>query len=41
MYNFHYNFIIRKFNTRLLFTNTDILCIEKSIQKDVQAERTI
>ena len=41
MYNFHYNFMIRKFNTRLLFTNTDILCIEKSIQKNVQAERTI
>ena len=26
MYNFHYNFMIRKFNTRLLFTNTDSLC---------------
>ena len=23
MYNFHYNFMIRKFNTRLLFINTD------------------
>ena len=23
MYNFHYNFMIRKFNTRLLFTDTD------------------
>ena len=22
MYNFHYNFMIRKFNTRLLFTDT-------------------
>ena len=22
MYNFHYNFLIRKFNTRLLFTDT-------------------
>ena len=26
MYNFHYNFMIRKFNTRLLFTVTDSLC---------------
>ena len=26
MYNFHYNFMIRKFNTRLLFTDTDSLC---------------
>ena len=28
MYNFHYNFVIRKFNTRLLFTDTDSLCYE-------------
>ena len=28
MYNFHYNFLIRKFNTRLLFTDTDSLCYE-------------
>ena len=28
MYNFHYNFMIRKFNTRLLFTETDSLCYE-------------
>ena len=28
MYNFHYNFIIRKFNTRLLFNDTDNLCYE-------------
>ena len=28
MYNFHYNFIIRKFNTRLLFNDTDSLCYE-------------
>ena len=26
MYNFHHNFMIRKFNTRLLFTDTDSLC---------------
>ena len=25
MYNFHYNFMVRKFNTRLLFTDTDSL----------------
>ena len=28
MYNFHYNFMIRKFNTRLLFPDTDSLCSE-------------
>ena len=28
MYNFHYNFMNRKFNTRLLFTDTDSLCYE-------------
>ena len=28
MYNFHYNFMIRKFNTKLLFTETDSLCLE-------------
>ena len=45
MYNFHYNFMIRKFNTKLLFTDTDSLCYElhekKSIQKNVQAQRII
>ena len=28
IYNFHYNFMIRKFNTKLLFTDTDSLCFE-------------
>ena len=28
MYNFHYNFMIRKFNIRLLFTDTDSLYYE-------------
>ena len=28
MYSFHYNFMIRKFNTRLLFTDTGSLCYE-------------
>ena len=28
MYNFQYNFIIRKFHTKLLFTYTDSLCYE-------------
>ena len=28
MHNFHYNFMIRKFNTRLLFTDTDSACSE-------------
>ena len=28
MCNFHYDFMIRKFNTRLLFSDTDSLCYE-------------
>ena len=28
MYNFYHNFMIRKFNTRLLFTDIDSLCYE-------------
>ena len=28
MYNFHYNFMIRTFITKLLFTDTDSLCYE-------------
>ena len=28
MYSFHYNFMIRKFNTKLLFTETDSLSYE-------------
>ena len=28
MYNFRCNFMIRKFNTRLLFTDTESLCYE-------------
>ena len=39
IYNFHYNFMIRKFNTRLLFTDTDSLCYElheKNSYKKVQ-----
>ena len=28
MYNFHYNFMIKKFNTKLLCTDTDSLCYE-------------
>ena len=33
MYNFHYNFMIRKFNTRLLITDTDSLCYEINEKK--------
>ena len=36
MYNFHYNFMIRKFNTRLLFTDTDNLCYEIHGKKHAQ-----
>ena len=28
MYNFHYNFMIKRFNTKLLFTDRDSLCYE-------------
>ena len=28
IYNFHYNLMIRKFNTKLLFTDSDSLCYE-------------
>ena len=38
MYNFCYNFTIRKFNTRLLFTDTDSSCYElyeKNLYKKV------
>ena len=44
MYNFHYDFVIRKCNTRLLFTDTDSLCYklhEKTIQKNVEVQKTI
>ena len=44
MYNFHYNFMSRKFIPRLLFTDTDNLCDElhKKIHiKNVQVQRTI
>ena len=45
MCKFHYNFMIRKFNTRLLFTNTDSLCYElhekNPYKKNVQVQRTI
>ena len=45
MYDFENKFMIRKFNTRLLFTNTDTLCYEihgkKPTQKNVQVQRTI
>ena len=42
MYNFPYNFMIRNFNTRLLFIDTDSLCYEKNpYKKNVQVQRTI
>ena len=34
MYNFRYNFIIKKFNTKLLFTDTDSLCYEIYVMKN-------
>ena len=33
MYNFRYNFMIKKFNTKLLFTNTDSWCHEIQAKK--------
>ena len=45
MYNIYYNFMIRKFNPRLLFTDTDSICYwfhEKNpYKKNVQVQRTI
>ena len=45
IYKFHYNFMIKKFNTRSSFTDSDSLCYElqekKSIQKNVQVQITI
>ena len=42
--NFYYDFMIRKFNTRLLFTDTDSLCYEihgKKPHKNVQVQGAI
>ena len=36
MYNFHYNFMIRKFNTRLLFTDTDSYVINFMKKIDIK-----
>ena len=36
IYHFHYNFIIRIFNTRLLFTDTHSLCYEIYGEKNTQ-----
>ena len=44
MYIFHYDFMIRKFNTKLLFTDTDSFFSEiygKNHIKNVQVQRTI
>ena len=45
MYNFHHNFMIRKLNTRLLFTDTNSLCYEihgnKNHIKNVHVQLTI
>ena len=35
MYNFHYNFMIKKFNTKLLFTHTDRLRYEIYEKKSI------
>ena len=35
MYSFHCNFMIRKFNTRLLFSDTDSLCYEMYKYKEL------
>ena len=36
MYNFQYNFMIRKFNTKFLFTDTDSLCYEIYGKKNIR-----
>ena len=36
MYNFHYNFMVKKFNTKLLFTDTDNLSYEIHRKKYIQ-----
>ena len=45
MFNFHDNFMIRKFNSRLLFTDTDSLCYKHCAStkncKNVQVQRTL
>ena len=44
MYNFHYNFMIRKFNTKLLFTDTGSLCYEiygKKLHKKIYKYKEI
>ena len=42
MYNFHYNFMIRKFKTRLLVTDTDRKNTwKKSTQKILSVQRII
>ena len=34
MYNYHYNYIKKKFDTKLLFTNKDSLVYETETKKD-------
>ena len=45
MYNFRYNFMIKKFNNQLLFADTDSLCYElhekNPYKKNVQVQRII
>ena len=44
MYNFHDNFMIRKFNTRLLFTDTNSLCYElheKNLYKKMYKQKEL
>ena len=33
MYNFHYNVMVRKFNSRLLFKETQTICVMKYMEK--------
>ena len=45
MYNFHYNFMIKKFNTKLLFTDTHTVYVMNFMKKihikNVQVQRII
>ena len=34
MYDFHYNYLLKKYNIKLMFTDTDSLCYEIKTDDD-------